>query len=87
MIITKQNTAKVILQFLNHSITQKELVEWAENMLIEATFEEGEENLLREILGKLGLIDVNNFGLLWIDCEKIMHDLGFNIKIEATLAA
>lgn len=40
-----------------------------------------------EIEGKLGLSDVKTFGLSWEDCEKLMHKLGYKLKINVSLAA
>ena len=54
---------------------------------MEGGFEPGSESEIRTVLGKLGLADVNNFGLLWEDCEQLMGQLGYKMKIEAALVA
>lgn len=50
-------------------------------------FEPDSEGDIRMVLGKLGVADVNNFGLLWEDCEELMAQLGYKMKVEAALVA
>lgn len=85
--ITKENIAHHILAYLQHKITLTELVDWAENAVQEDEFEPNNETLLMQILGSLGLSDVKTFGLTWEDCENIMKRLGYEIKVEASLAS
>ena len=85
--ITKKITASKILAYLQHDISLNELVNWAEAAINEDELEIGEESLLMDILGSLGLADVKTFGLTWVDCETMMNKLGYQIKIEASLAS
>jgi hypothetical protein len=85
--ITRETTANKILAFLQHKISQKELVNWAENAINEEKLEQNNEKLLMQILGSLGLNDVKAFGLTWEDCELFMKELGYEIKVEASLAS
>jgi hypothetical protein len=85
--ITRESTANKILAFLQHKISQKELVNWAENAVSEDELEPKNEKLLMQILGSLGLTDVKTFGLTWKDCELFMKKLGYEIKVEASLAS
>ncbi len=87
MIITKQSIAQQVLAYMSHRLTLPQLVDWAENSLIEGGFEPGSEDVIRNVLAKLGLADSSNFGLLWEDCEQLMLDLGYKMKIEAALVA
>lgn len=87
MIITKQIAATQLLQYLQHKISLNELVNWAEEAVQEGDFQENENEILRTILGEIGLANVRNFGLSWEDCVSIMQRLGYTIHIEATLAA
>ena len=50
-------------------------------------FEPDSEKEIMKTLGKLGLGDVNNFGLLWEDCEQRMSQWGYTMKNEAALVA
>lgn len=85
--ITKQAAAQQLLAYMSHQSTLLQLVDWAENALMEGGFEAGSEATIRNVLAKLGLADVNNFGLLWEDCEDLMLQLGYRMKIEAALVA
>ena len=87
MIVTKQYIAKQLLAYMAHQLSLAQLVSWAENAIMEGGFEPGSESEIRTALGKLGLADVNNFGLLWEDCEQLMGQLGYKMKIEAALVA
>jgi len=85
--ITKQYIAMRLLAYMQHEINLTQLVNWAENAIMEGGFEPGSEAEIRKVLGKLGLADVNNFGLLWEDCEQLMAQLGYKMKVEAALVA
>lgn len=85
--ISKQIIASKILAYLKHEISLNELVNWAEHVLMEDELETGDEKVLVEILGQLGLADVRAFGLTWEDCETMMVKLGYQIKVEASIAS
>ena len=87
MMITKQYIAKQFLAYMTHQLSLAQLVSWAENAIMEGEFEPRSESEIRTVLSKLGLADVNNFGLLWEDCEQFMGQLGYKMKIEAALVA
>ena len=86
MEITNEKIAKKMLRYLQHKISLSELVDWAETGLMQSDFQHGNEKKIRTILAKIGLADVKEFGLNWEDCEVIMRDLGYKIKIDATAA-
>lgn len=85
--ITKQIIAQQLLKYLNHQITLPVLVDWAENAIMQGNIEPTEPRVLMQILGRIGAADVKEFGLLWEDCDSIMHQLGYDIKVDANLAA
>ncbi len=85
--VTKQVVAKQLLDYMKHEISLAQLVAWAENSIFEGGFEPDSEMILRNVVGKLGVADVNNFGLLWEDCEDLMLQLGYKVKVEAALVA
>ncbi len=87
MMITRQFIAKQLLAYMSHQLSLAQLISWAENAIMEGGFEPENENTIRMVLGKLGLADVNNFGLLWEDCEQLMGQLGYKVKIEAALVS
>lgn len=85
MIITKQFIAKQLLAYMSHQLSLSQLVSWAESAIVEGGFEPGSEKEIRTVLGKLGVADVDQFGLLWEDCEELMNQLGYKMKVEAAL--
>ncbi len=87
MIITKQQVAIQVLNYLQHKISLSDLVAWAEDAIMEGKIQEDDHLMVRDILGKLGLADVKAFGLYWDDCEEIMKKLGYVLKINAGLVA
>jgi len=85
--ITKQDTAQQLAKYLNHKITLAQLVDWAENSIAEGNLEPDYAKPLMQVLGKLAAADVKEFGLLWEDCEQIMHTLGYELNVNTILAA
>ena len=85
--ITNKMIADQLIAYLTHQISLVQLVDWAETKIIEGGFETNHEKTIRDSLGKIGLADVNQFGLLWEDCEQLMTQLGYKLKIEADLVA
>jgi hypothetical protein len=65
---------------LPHRIVLKELVEWAETAMMEADFDEKDFETIREIVSRLGLADVKEFGMTWKDCEEFLSKLGYQLK-------
>ena len=72
---------------MQHKLSLIELIGWAEDAIMEGGFEPGHEETLRNALGKLGAADADSFGLLWEDCQQLIQSLGYEVKVEAALAA
>jgi hypothetical protein len=62
-------------------VSQAELVDWAERSMMDADFDAAEAEVLAEIIGRLGLADVAEFGLRWQDCEEFLRRLGYRAKV------
>ena len=62
----------------------EDLVNWAEQALIESSFEDDNSHTIRNTLSQLGLADVKAFGLEWKDCQAIMENLGFKLEVNAS---
>lgn len=84
MTITKQTVADKIADYLHHRITQTELVDWAENVLMQGEFAEEDAASIAGVVSRLGVADVRAFGLTWADCEQLLARLGFSARIEIT---
>lgn len=82
MIVTKQTVADRIADYLHHRITLAQLVDWAENALMDSEFDERDAAVLSAVVGRIGVADVRAFGLTWDDCEELLRQLGFSARIE-----
>jgi len=76
--ITRREVAIRLADYLQHRLTLKELVDWAERAMMEEEWEEGHEEVLRDILSRLGLADVEPFALTWEECEDYLSRLGLS---------
>jgi hypothetical protein len=81
MKVSKENIVNEILSYLNRSISLEQMVDWAENMIREAEYDEKDFELIKEILGRLGLADVKEFGLSWDDCYDYLSRMGYQVKV------
>ena len=84
MVTTKQTVADKIAAYLHHDITQAQLVDWAENALMEGEFAEDGAATIADAVSRLGVADVRAFGLTWADCEQLLKQLGFSARVEIT---
>jgi hypothetical protein len=82
MVLTRKALADMLIKYVNRKIDLPTLVNWAEDMIKEADFEKGSFEIIREILARIGLSDVREFGLTWDDCYDYLKKLGYNIKVE-----
>ncbi|HET6883209.1 MAG TPA: hypothetical protein VFI31_23770 [Pirellulales bacterium] len=80
--ITKQTVAEKIADYLHHGITLEQLVDWAENALLEEEFDERDMETLRDVIARLGVADVRAFGLTWDDCEQALGQLGYSARVD-----
>jgi hypothetical protein len=82
MVVTKKTLAEMLIKYINRTIDLPSFISWAEDMIREAEFEGGSFELIRDILSRIGLADVREFGLTWDDCYDYLHKLGYNVKVE-----
>jgi hypothetical protein len=81
MKVTRQIVADKIAGYLHGKISQAELVDWAERAMMDADFDEADTELLADIIGRLGLADVAEFGLRWQDSEEFLRRLGYRARV------
>ena len=81
MKVTRQTVADKMADYLNGKVRQAELVDWAECAMMDADFDETYMDVLSDIIGRLGLADVAEFGLRWQDCEEFLRRLGYRAKV------
>ena len=86
MVITKQIVAEKIAAYLRHRMTQAELVDWAENALMDGEFPEEDATTITGVVSRVGVADVRAFGLTWADCEELLARLGYSARVEISTA-
>jgi len=84
--VTRAIVQEKLLDYLNRQISLAELVDWAENVIMEGEFDEQDTDLLTDIIARLGLADVREFGLSWDDCHEFLERLGYRVEVTAVLA-
>ncbi len=86
MKVTRQTVAEMLTAHLQGRVTQASLVDWAERAMMDSEFDSRDLALLSEVVGRIGLADVAEFGLRWQDCEELLGKLGFRARIEVQAA-
>lgn len=86
MVVTKQGVADQIAAYLQHRITLAQLVDWAENAMMEAEFDQKDAASISAVVARLGVADVRAFDLSWTDCENLLAQLGFSARVEIVAA-
>ena len=82
MIVSRKMLSGMLIKYINREIDLSSLISWAEEMIKDADFENGYFELLRDILARIGLADVREFGLNWDDCYDYLHSLGYDVRVE-----
>ena len=86
MKVTRQTVADKLAAYLHGQVSQADLVAWAERAMMDTDFAEADAELLADVVGRLGLADVAEFGLRWEDCESLLHRLGYRTHVEVQAA-
>jgi hypothetical protein len=86
MTVNRQVVAEKLAAYLHGQLSQAGLVDWAERAMLDSEFAERDAALLGDVVGRLGLADVAEFGLRWEDCENLLRRLGYRARIEVQAA-
>lgn len=81
-LITSEVLADQIKAYLQHQLSLKELVDWAENAMMDGEFEKTNDYAIREITGRLGVADVKAFSLSKEDFELFLSQLEHTVGRE-----
>ena len=81
MIITRQVVATKLSNYLYNKLSLEDLVDWAENAIMDADFDARDFADLRDIVSRIGLADVRAFGLSWEDCQGFLSRLGYQTQV------
>ena len=87
MTITREKIAEKLLAYLKHRISLSELIDWCEKAMMDAEFEKKHSKEIRDVAARIGVSDVNNFGLLWEDCENFLKKLGYSVHVDLSKVA
>ena len=82
MQLTREVVAHKLAAYLHHEISLDKLVAWANVAMMEADFEEAYYDAIRNAVARLGLADVQAFGLTWEDCANLLKQLGYDARVE-----
>jgi hypothetical protein len=86
MTVTKQLVAYQLAAHLRQELSTAELVDWAEEILLSDEIELEESPDLRNVIARLGVADVREFGLTWEDCHTLLKKIGFDARVEIVSA-
>ena len=86
MTITREDIAAKLRGYLRHELSLAQLVDWAEQAMFHEDFDDKHFNVVRDAVAKLGLADVRAFGLTWEDCESLLRQLGYAVRVEVVSA-
>jgi len=82
MQLTREAVAHKLATYLHHEISLDELVAWAHAAMMEDDFEAAYYDAIRNAVVRLGLANVQAFGLAWGDCVSILKQLGYDARVE-----
>ena len=82
MQLTRATVARKLAAYLHHEISLDALVAWANAAMMEADFEETHYETIRAVVARLGLANVQAFGLTWEDCRHMLKQLGYDARVE-----
>ena len=84
--ITKQTVADKIAAYLHREISLAQLVDWAEDAMMDGEFADSDIEVLKSVVARLGVADVRAFGLEWEDCEELLKQLGYSARVDIIAA-
>lgn len=86
--ITRQVVSDKLLAYLNKRLTLAELVDWAENCMVEGGFGPDQDiDLLVDMVMYIAGADRPYFPLTWEVCSDFMEQLGLPVKVVPVDAA
>ena len=80
MQLIREAVARKLGAYLHQEISLDELVAWANVAMMEADFEEAYYDPIRDAAVRLGLADVQAFGLTRENYASLLKQLGYDIR-------
>jgi len=86
MRIENRDVVGKLTDYLNHRVSLPELVDWAEQAMMDGDFVGKDWKTVRDIVARIGVADVRAFGLTWEDCEQSLMELGYRTEVQVSQA-
>ena len=87
MMLTRHVILTQIDRYLNRQITLAQLVDWAENALMEPTIPTNEDaDTIMDVMSYLGAADTRGFPLTWDRLEEFIARLGGRVLVRVQSA-
>jgi cobyrinic acid a,c-diamide synthase len=87
MMIEGKDVADKLANYFDHRVSLAELVDWAEQAMMDGKFAGKDWKKVRDIVARIGVADVRAFGLTWEDCERSLMELGYRTEIRISRAS
>lgn len=84
--ITRETVREKLQAYLNRQITIQQLVAWAEDAMVDAEVDPNDIELLGDVIGRIGVADVEGLGLSWEDISSLFSTLGFSVNVQVLAA-
>ena len=81
MRIAIQDVVGKLADYLKHRVSLPELVDWAEQAMMDGDFAGKDWKVVQDIVARIGLSDVRAFGLTWEECEHALMQLGYRTEV------
>ena len=86
MKIEGKDVVAKLRDYFDHRVSLPELVDWAEQAMMDADFSGKDWKKVRDIVARIGVADVRAFGLTWEDCEQSLMELGYRTEVQISQA-
>lgn len=87
MRIEGRNVANKLTDYFDHRVSLAELVDWAEQVMMDGDFVGEDWKTVRDIVARIGVADVRAFGLTWENCERFLLELGYRTEVRVSRAS
>jgi hypothetical protein len=80
-LITPKTVAEKLAAHLRHELSLDSLVAWAESAMMEGKFDPVYLPTIPDVVARIGVADVRDFGLTWENCEQLLSQLGYSAQV------
>ena len=87
MRIEGKDVVNKLRDYSGHRVSLPELVDWAEQAMMDADFIGKDWKTVQDIVARIGVADARAFGLTWEDCEQSLMALGYRTEGQISQAS